>query len=74
MFKGPQGDPGGTGYVGVKALMALILTACPNQKGSINGVTVDSRLPDDEGPDLQDDATAVYAGSRDFFVKWKSAT
>lgn len=74
IFKGPQGNPAGTGYPGIRALLDLILTACPNQKGTVNGVTVDSILPDDEGPDLQDDASAVYSGSRDFIVKWKSAT
>lgn len=74
VVKGPQGNPQGDGYGGVKSLMALILTACPNQRGTVNGVIVDSILPDDEGPDQQDDATAVYSGSRDFLVRWKSAT
>lgn len=72
--KGPQGDPAGDGYPGVRAVLDLLLAACPNQNGTVNGVTVDSVLPDPEGPDLQDDASAVYSGSRDFIVKWKSAT
>lgn len=74
VVKGPQGDPQGTGYGGVRSLLALVLAACPNQRGTINGVTVDSILPDSEGPDQQDDASALYSGSRDFIVRWKSAT
>src|SRR3990172_8924322 len=72
LFKGPEGSPAGTGYPGVKALLKLVLAACPNQRGTINGVDVDSILPDLEGPDLQDDETALYSGSRDFLVKWLS--
>lgn len=72
--KGPQGDPSGTGYAGVRTILDLVLAACPNQNGAVNSVTVDSILPDIEGPDLQDDATALYSGSRDFIVRWKSAT
>ena len=72
LFKGPEGSPAGTGYPGVKALLKLVLAACPNQRGTINGVDVDSILPDLEGPDLQDDETALYSGSRDFMVKWLS--
>lgn len=73
LFKGPQGTPTGTGYPGVKALLALVLAACPNQRGTINGVSVDSILPDVEGPDLSDMEAALYTGSRDFIVKWRSA-
>ena len=73
LFKGPQGTPAGTGYPGVKALLALVLAACPNQHGTVNGVSVDAILPDLEGPDLSDMATALYSGSRDFIVKWRSA-
>ena len=72
LFKGPEGSPAGTGYPGVKALLKLVLAACPNQRGIINGFDVDSILPDLEGPDLQDDETALYSGSRDLIVKWLS--
>lgn len=72
LFKGPSASPPGTGYPGVKALMPLVLAACPNQNGTINGVSVDSILPDVEGPDLQDDATGLVSQSRDFIVKWRS--
>jgi hypothetical protein len=71
-FKGPQGTPSGTGYPGVRSLLALVLAACPHTRGTVNGVDVDSILPDIEGPDLSDDATALYSGSRDFIVRWNS--
>ena len=37
LFKGPEGSPAGTGYPGVKALLKLVLEACQNQRGIING-------------------------------------
>ena len=70
LLKGPQGAPAGAGYPGVKSLLKVVLAACPNVNGTVNGVKVDSILPDVEGPDLYDDATALYSGSRDFIVKW----
>lgn len=64
-------EPVGRGYPGIKALQALALTACANQSGTVNGVAVDSILPDVEGPDLTDDASKIRQGSRDFIVKWR---
>lgn len=72
LFKGPSATPAGTGYPGLDAVMKLLLAACPNQNGTVNGVAVDSILPDIEGPDLQDDATGLFSRSRDFIVKWRS--
>lgn len=72
VFKGPQGSPVGTGYPGVRALLKLVLAACPSQRGVVNNIQVDSIVPDIEGPDLQDDATALYSGSRDFLVRWSA--
>ncbi len=72
--KGPQGDPSGDGYPGVRTILDLVMAACPNQNGSVNSVTVDSIIVDSEGSDLQDDATSLYYCSRDFIVKWKSPT
>ena len=74
LFKGPEGAPAGTGYPGVRALLALVLAACPNQRATVNGIAVDSILPDIEGPDLSDEATAIYSQSRDFLVRWTAAT
>ena len=73
LFKGPEGSPAGTGYPGVRALLKLVLAACPSQRGTVNGVSVDSISPDIEGPDLQDEATALYSCSRDFIVRWIGA-
>ena len=72
LFKGPQGTPSGTGYPGVKAMLALVLAAVPHTHGTVNGFTVLDIRPDSEGPDLQDVATALYSGSRDFLVRWRS--
>lgn len=74
MLKGPNGSPAGLGYPGLRSLLALVLAACPNQRGTVNGITVDSILPDIESPDDQLPETDLYTGSRDFFVKWISAT
>jgi hypothetical protein len=71
--KGSQGTPSGTGYPGVRSLLALVLAACPHMRGAVNGVDCDSILPDIEGPDLSDDTTALFSGSRDFIVRWNSA-
>lgn len=73
LCKGPQTAAAGTGWVGVRALLKLVLAACPNQRGTVNGVALDSIVPADEGPDLYDDETALYSSSRDFFVRWVGA-
>lgn len=70
LCKGTQGTPVGAGYPGVKALLRLVLAACPSQRGTVNGVAVDSITPDIEGPDLYDDAADLHSCSRDFLVKW----
>ena len=70
LFKG-VGE--GTGYPGLKAMMKLVLAACPGQRGIVNGVVVDSITPGLEGPDLYDDAFGVYSQSRDFLVRWIAA-
>jgi len=70
LFKG-VGE--GAGYPGLKAMMKLVLAACPSQRGTVNGVVVDSITPGLEGPDLYDDAVGVYSQSRDFLVRWIAA-
>ena len=70
LVKGPRGTPAGLGYPGMRALLALVLAACPSQRGTVNGITVDSIVPDLEGPDLYDDTDIVHQGSRDFLVRW----
>lgn len=72
LVKGTGGTPAGAGYPGVRSLLALVLAACPHRRGLINNIDVDSITPDIEGPDLSDDPSSVFSGSRDFFVKWNS--
>ena len=73
LFKGPQGTPAGTGYPGVKAMGLLVLAACPSQRGTVNGIAVDSIAPGVEGPDVSDAETALHSLSRDFVVRWNGA-
>lgn len=70
LFKGVAATPSGTGKRGVDALLKLIIAACPNQSGTINGISVDSIVPDIQGPDLADVAAGLYSGSQDFIVRW----
>lgn len=73
LVKSPDSSPSGLGYPGMRSLLRLCLAACPNQRGTINGVAVDSILPDIEGPDLPNDAAGILQGSRDLIVKWRSS-
>lgn len=71
LFKGPAGSPSGTGYPGVKAALALVRAALPNQNGTVAGFSLDSILPDTIGPDLQDEASQLFSQSQDWIVKWR---
>jgi hypothetical protein len=57
-------------YSEAKHLLELIRRACANYRGTLNGVLVDSILPEGAGPDLRDDDTRVFAQSRDFTVRY----
>lgn len=70
LFKDPTGTPAGTGYPGLKAMLKLVLAACPSQRGTVNSVQVDSIVPDIEGPDFYNDVAQLHSCSRDFIVKW----
>lgn len=59
-------------YPAKKQVFALLRAACSNQRGTVNGITVDSILPDQEGPDLDDVDAAIFEQSMDFIVKWKT--
>lgn len=54
----------------LRQILNLIRTACPDTKGTVNGIKLDSILPDLEGPDLSQPDAAIYSMSRDFFVRW----
>lgn len=68
--KGYAGNTAGSGYPDLRALLKLALAACPNRRGTVNGVAVDSILPDVEGPDFEDPETSLHQGSRDFIVRF----
>lgn len=70
LIKGTAETPVGLGKKGVDSLLALILAACPNQRGTIAGVAVDSILPAGYGPDLSDLTAGIFTRSIDFFVRW----
>lgn len=67
-----QAGPQGTAYPGLRAILALVFAACPHTRGVVNGINVDSILPDIEGPDLSDDVIDLNEASRDFLVRWNS--
>lgn len=57
-------------YQSKKSLLHLVTQALPDTKGTVNGVHVDSILPDSYGPDMDDTETSMFIQSRDFFVRW----
>lgn len=57
-------------YPALQSAMTLVRKACPNQRGTVAGVSVDSILPDIEGPDLEGPTPESIARSQDFFVRW----
>ena len=59
-------------YAEQKSILELVRKACPNTTGIVNGVTVDSILPELAGPDLRDDDAGVYLQTRDFIVKFNA--
>jgi len=64
--------PDDAGYPGLKSLLNLVLAACPSQRGSVNGIAVDSIQPDLEGPDLPIPEMSLFTRSRDFLVKFSA--
>lgn len=55
------------------AIVALLEQALPVSRGQVNGVSVDSILPDLVGPDLSQPEASIYQQSQDFIVKWTTA-
>ena len=60
---------GGTDYDGMVTILGHIMTACANQSGTVNGVAVDSILPDTRGPNLEDEDSGIMEQGQDFIVK-----
>lgn len=61
-------------YTEQKSILELVRKACPVSRAIVNGVVVDSILPDLAGPDLRDDEAGIFMQSRDFFVRFTEAT
>jgi hypothetical protein len=59
-------------YLDQKSILELVRKACPNTRGTVNGIAVDSILPELAGPDLRDDEVEppLFIQSRDFIVKF----
>lgn len=57
-------------YSAAKAILELVVAALPLSRGTVNGILVDSILPDIEGPDFSDSIAEIYVQSKDFIVRW----
>jgi hypothetical protein len=68
----PSAQAPGLGYPGLAALMAAIVAACPNQRGTIAGIYVLSILPQMRGPYMQLADVAGVSQSQDFMVAWRT--
>ena len=53
-----------------KTILNLVRSACPNTRGIVNTVDVDSILPDQDGPDMRDLDATIFAQSKDFIVRF----
>lgn len=68
-----QSEREGADYAGLVTGMRLIRQACPNQRGTVNGVELTAVLPDIEGPDLESIDESIIARSMDFIAMWLEA-
>ena len=57
-------------YPSKKQILALIRDALPISRGTVNGISCDSILPDLVGPDLDDPESIIFEQSQDFMVRW----
>lgn len=58
----------------VQTILELVRTAVPNTNGTVNGIHVDSILPEGEGPWFHDPDADIYEGSRDYLVRFHAAS
>lgn len=73
LVKDLDATPAGGGYESMRSILKAVLAAGAPTRGTVAGVTVDSILPDIEGPDFFDMETGVISGSRDFLIRWLEA-
>jgi len=57
-------------YVQQKAIIALIRSALPGTRGTVNTFTVDSITYESDGPDLEYENPVIFEQSLDYFVKF----
>ena len=61
-------------YSDQKSILELVRKACSNTRATLNGIEVDSILPELAGPDLHDYDLGIFLQSRDFIVKFVEST
>ena len=61
-------------YADQKSILDLVRKACPNTHATVNGIEVDSILPELAGPDLHDYDLGIFLQSRAFIVKFIEST
>jgi len=59
-----------TTYAQQKSILALIKTALPSVRATVNSIVVDSIARDFTGPDLYNEDPVIYEQSVDYFVKY----
>ena len=59
-----------TTYAQQKSILALIKTALPSVRATVNSIAVDSITRDFTGPDLYNEDPVIYEQSVDYFVKY----
>lgn len=57
-------------YPAKKSIMRLMEAALPNTRGTVDGINVDSIIPDAEGPDMDDPVTGFYIQTQDIIVRF----
>jgi len=57
-------------YVQMRQILALVRTALPYTRGTVNSVACDSIVPDVEGPEGFDGVLMSHFQSQDYIVHW----
>jgi hypothetical protein len=55
-------------YLSTKQIVNLVITACNHQRGTFNGVQVDSVIRDVVGADFRDDDEDIFYSTVDFRI------
>lgn len=57
-----------TSYSSLQTIRDLVVAALPRSRGTTAGVSIDSIIPGDDGPDMADEESGIFLGSPDFMV------